>query len=36
KGRTEIFDIHFIDRGYEVIEEKLNQLGAKITRVPCK
>lgn len=33
KGTTEIFDIHFIDRGYEVIEEKLNQLGAKIERV---
>ncbi len=33
KGITEIFDIHYIDRGYEVIEEKLNQLGAKIKRV---
>ncbi len=33
KGETEIFDIHYIDRGYEVIEEKLNQLGAKIQRV---
>lgn len=33
KGETEIFDIHFIDRGYEVIEEKLNQLGANIKRV---
>ncbi len=33
KGSTEIFDIHFIDRGYEVIEEKLNQLGANINRV---
>ncbi len=32
-GETEIFDIHFIDRGYEVIEEKLNQLGANIKRV---
>ena len=33
KGTTEIYDIHFIDRGYEVIEEKLQQLGAKISRV---
>jgi len=33
KGSTEIFDVHFIDRGYEVIEEKLNQLGANINRV---
>ena len=33
EGETEIFDIHFIDRGYEVIEEKLNQLGANIKRV---
>ncbi len=33
KGETEIHDIHFIDRGYEVIEEKLNQLGAKIQRI---
>ncbi|MBL4660513.1 MAG: UDP-N-acetylglucosamine 1-carboxyvinyltransferase [Alcanivoracaceae bacterium] len=33
KGSTEIFDIHFIDRGYEVIEEKLNQLGANINRI---
>lgn len=33
KGTTEIFDIHYIDRGYEVIEEKLNQLGAQIRRV---
>ena len=32
-GETEIFDIHFIDRGYETIEEKLNQLGANIKRV---
>lgn len=33
EGETEIFDIHYIDRGYEVIEEKLNQLGAQIKRV---
>ena len=36
EGETEIFDIHFIDRGYEVIEEKLNQLGAQIKRVTLK
>ena len=33
EGETEIHDIHYIDRGYEVIEEKLNQLGAKIERI---
>jgi UDP-N-acetylglucosamine 1-carboxyvinyltransferase len=32
-GTTEIYDIHFIDRGYELIEEKLIQLGANIKRV---
>lgn len=31
-GSTDVHDIHYIDRGYEVIEEKLNQLGAKIIR----
>ena len=33
-GRTEIERIYHIDRGYEAIEEKLQQLGAKIRRVP--
>ena len=33
EGTTEIHDIHYIDRGYELIEEKLIQLGAKIERV---
>jgi UDP-N-acetylglucosamine 1-carboxyvinyltransferase len=33
EGVSEIYDIHFIDRGYEVIEEKLSQLGADIKRV---
>ena len=33
EGTTEIFDIHYIDRGYEIIEEKLNQLSADIKRV---
>lgn len=32
KGSTDVHDIHYIDRGYESIEEKLNQLGAKIIR----
>ena len=33
-GRTEIERIYHIDRGYEAIEEKLAQLGAKIRRGP--
>jgi UDP-N-acetylglucosamine 1-carboxyvinyltransferase len=33
-GRTEIERIYHIDRGYEAIEEKLQQLGARIRRVP--
>ena len=33
-GRTEIERIYHIDRGYETIEEKLAQLGARIRRVP--
>lgn len=32
EGKTEISDIHHIDRGYVEIEEKLRGLGAKITR----
>jgi hypothetical protein len=35
-GRTEIERIYHIDRGYEAIEEKLLQLGAKIRRTPLK
>jgi UDP-N-acetylglucosamine 1-carboxyvinyltransferase len=31
-GKTDVHDIHYIDRGYEAIEEKMNQLGAKIVR----
>src|ERR1700683_2903470 len=34
EGRTEIERIYHIDRGYEAIEEKLAQLGARIKRVP--
>ena len=34
EGETEIARIYHIDRGYECIEEKLQQLGARIRRVP--
>jgi len=34
KGTTVVDRIYHIDRGYETIEEKLQQLGAKIRRVP--
>lgn len=34
KGETEVQRIYHIDRGYELIEEKLQSLGAKIRRVP--
>ena len=33
-GTTEIERIYHIDRGYDCIEEKLQQLGADISRVP--
>jgi len=33
KGKTEISNIGFIDRGYENLEGKLKKLGAKIERV---
>ncbi len=33
KGTTEVESIHFIERGYECIDEKLRNLGARITRV---
>ncbi len=36
EGRTEIERIYHIDRGYEAIEEKLQQLGARIRRTPGK
>ena len=35
KGSTVIDRIYHIDRGYECIEEKLQQLGASIRRVPA-
>jgi UDP-N-acetylglucosamine 1-carboxyvinyltransferase len=34
KGDTVVDRIYHIDRGYECIEEKLSQLGARIRRVP--
>ena len=33
QGTTEIYNPHFIDRGYERIEQKLSSLGAQITRI---
>ncbi len=35
EGETVVDRIYHIDRGYENIEEKLQQLGAKIRRVPA-
>ncbi|MEJ2508162.1 MAG: UDP-N-acetylglucosamine 1-carboxyvinyltransferase [Gammaproteobacteria bacterium] len=35
EGDTMVDRIYHIDRGYECIEEKLQQLGAKIRRVPA-
>ena len=33
KGKTEIYNLNHIDRGYENIEDKFRKLGAKIERV---
>ncbi len=33
-GRTELYNVRQIDRGYERIDERLRALGARITRVP--
>lgn len=33
KGKTEIYKLEYIDRGYENIEQKFRDLGAKIERV---
>ena len=33
KGKTELYNLNYIDRGYENIEEKFRKLGAKIERV---
>ncbi|MDH5387108.1 MAG: UDP-N-acetylglucosamine 1-carboxyvinyltransferase [Gammaproteobacteria bacterium] len=35
EGETEVQRIYHIDRGYEIIEEKLALLGAKIQRIPA-
>jgi UDP-N-acetylglucosamine 1-carboxyvinyltransferase len=35
KGDTVVDRIYHIDRGYECIEEKLSQLGARIRRIPA-
>ena len=35
-GVTEVADIHYIERGYESIEKKLQMLGADIKRVTVK
>ena len=32
-GRTTINRVYHLDRGYERIEEKLGQLGGRITRI---
>jgi UDP-N-acetylglucosamine 1-carboxyvinyltransferase len=34
EGTTDVLRIYHIDRGYECIEEKLEQLGARIKRMP--
>jgi len=34
QGATDVNRIYHIDRGYECIEEKFQQLGANIKRVP--
>jgi UDP-N-acetylglucosamine 1-carboxyvinyltransferase len=33
RGETEVERIYHLDRGYECIEEKLSQLGARIKRI---
>ena len=33
EGESTISQIHFIDRGYEFLEQKLRALGADITRI---
>ena len=35
-GTTVVDRIYHIDRGYECIEEKLSQLGAKIKRISSR
>jgi UDP-N-acetylglucosamine 1-carboxyvinyltransferase len=33
EGKTEIFGVNHLDRGYEDIEKKLRRLGARIKRI---
>ena len=33
KGKTEVYNLEYLDRGYENIEEKFRNLGAKIERI---
>ena len=33
KGQTEVYNLEYLDRGYENIEEKFRKLGAKIQRI---
>lgn len=35
-GRTEIADVHFVDRGYEDLEARLTGLGAEVHREPAR
>ena len=35
-GKTEIYDIHHIERGYENIVDKFRSLGAKIELIKDK
>ena len=32
-GKSELYNLHYIDRGYEKIEDKFRALGAKIERI---
>lgn len=34
EGRTDVYDLHHLDRGYEHLMEKMQGIGANITRVP--
>ena len=36
EGTTEIYNIKYVDRGYDHIEDKLIALGADISRVPAE
>ena len=33
EGETEIYNVRQIDRGYEAVDERLRQIGARIERV---